>query len=39
VDTLVNMYHARIKYPWQTNDTGSTPVSTVDSKQESDLSD
>ena len=23
VDTLVNMYHARIKYPWQTGDTGS----------------
>ncbi len=22
VDTLVNMYHARIKYPWQTGDTG-----------------
>ncbi len=30
VDTLVNMYHARIKYPWQTSDTGrisrTTPV-------------
>ncbi len=25
VDTLVNMYHARIKYPWQTGDTGATP--------------
>jgi putative nucleotidyltransferase with HDIG domain len=24
VDTLVNMYHARIKYPWQTTDTGTT---------------
>jgi putative nucleotidyltransferase with HDIG domain len=24
VDTLVNMYHARIKYPWQTGDTGTT---------------
>ncbi len=23
VDTLVNMYHARIKYPWQTGDTDS----------------
>lgn len=23
VDTLVNMYHVRIKYPWQTGDTGT----------------
>jgi cyclic-di-AMP phosphodiesterase PgpH len=26
VDALVSMYHARIKYPWQTEDTGSTPA-------------
>jgi putative nucleotidyltransferase with HDIG domain len=24
VDTLVNMYHTRIKYPWQTEETGNT---------------
>ena len=28
VDTLVGMYHARIKYPWQTESTGLTPSST-----------
>ncbi len=31
VDTLVNMYHVRIKYPWQSGDTGNiTPVTTQD---------
>ncbi len=34
VDTLVNMYHARIKYPWQTTETGSTPASTIDLNNE-----
>jgi putative nucleotidyltransferase with HDIG domain len=29
VDTLINMYHARIKYPWQkTGDTGSIKIPT-----------
>lgn len=26
VDALVGMYHARIKYPWQTGDTGNGPA-------------
>ncbi|MCP4674971.1 MAG: HDIG domain-containing protein [Deltaproteobacteria bacterium] len=40
VDALVNMYHARIKYPWQTGDTGAikrtdaTPTSTSASTEE-----
>lgn len=29
VDTLVNMYHARIKYPWQTGDTNSSRLSSA----------
>ena len=46
VDTLVNMYHARIKYPWQTADTGtgtsrtkSTPPEGVDGKSDTGASD
>jgi membrane-associated HD superfamily phosphohydrolase len=36
VDTLVNMYHARIKYPWQTSDTGTVPANGEDRTETAD---
>ncbi|MCP4603077.1 MAG: HDIG domain-containing protein [Proteobacteria bacterium] len=37
IDTLVNMYHARIKYPWQTGDTGTSVRVTDDTDAESEV--
>jgi len=34
VDTLSNMYHARIKYPWQTESTGAIASQTPPEGQE-----